>query len=154
MAPTLSYVVRGEDEEHPDEWYNFSSNISGFDDSYKLGYIYRLKVQRTRIPNPPEDMGMYNYTLEEILSEVKVDAETTFTLIIFRDGMCWLSKEDGNFSLLSQVSIVCYDDELITELNDIYENASGNTQGTKTGIFKHTFDETIKSIELIDITTE
>ena len=55
---------------------------------------------------------------------------------------------------LYQIDITSSDTALIDELTDIYENYSYTTQALKTGIFRHTFDETMKRIELIDIIEE
>jgi hypothetical protein len=48
------------------EWENFSEEIVGFD--YKPGKLYHVKVLRKPRANPPQDVSMYSYELEEVIS--------------------------------------------------------------------------------------
>lgn len=51
------------------EWLLFYSPIEGFDKLYEEGYIYQLRVEKTKIDNPPQDGSSIKYKLKEILNK-------------------------------------------------------------------------------------
>lgn len=51
------------------EWTLFYSGIDGFD--YEPGYKYKLKVNITKVKNPPADASSLNYKLVKVLSKKK-----------------------------------------------------------------------------------
>lgn len=52
-----------------DNWslFYFENSIEGF--AYEAGYIYDLRVEKTHIPNPPQDASSIEYKLIEILKK-------------------------------------------------------------------------------------
>lgn len=52
------------------EYFYYHDSIIGFD--YEPGYIYMLKLKRTKIDNPPQDGSSYEYELITIVSKEKV----------------------------------------------------------------------------------
>lgn len=51
------------------EWTLFYGAIDGFD--YEPGYRYKLKVNVTKVKNPPADASSLNYKLVKVLSKKK-----------------------------------------------------------------------------------
>ncbi|MEZ4793778.1 MAG: DUF4377 domain-containing protein [Gelidibacter sp.] len=56
-------------ENEKDNWTNFYSAIEGFD--YEAGYSYKLKVEVSKIENPPADAPSEKYILVEVLDKTK-----------------------------------------------------------------------------------
>ena len=59
-------------ENKKDNWSNFSSNIKGF--KYEVGYSYKLKIEVSKIVNPPVDAPSEQYILVEVLGKIKTPA--------------------------------------------------------------------------------
>ena len=53
------------------EWRKFYGSISGFE--YVEGFRYRIRVERTRVANPPADGSSYRYRLIELLAKEPSD---------------------------------------------------------------------------------
>jgi hypothetical protein len=54
--------------EGPDqEWRNFYDTIEGF--TYEERFLYRIRVERTRIPDPVADGSAFSWSLIEVLSK-------------------------------------------------------------------------------------
>lgn len=51
------------------EYFYFEDSIIGFE--YEPGYIYRIVVKKTTIPDPPQDASSLRYELLRILSKEK-----------------------------------------------------------------------------------
>ena len=56
-------------ENEKDYWSSLFTNIEGFD--FEEGYSYKLKVEVTKIENPPADASSERYVLLEILKKTK-----------------------------------------------------------------------------------
>lgn len=52
------------------EWTRFYNSIDGF--TYEEGNRYRIRVARTRRPNPPADASAFTYRLVDVLSKERV----------------------------------------------------------------------------------
>lgn len=67
------YIYR---QESPDWqlWYSHEP-IKGFDEIYREGYEYVIKVRRLTLANPPQDAGAYIYELKKVLSKTQKDSE-------------------------------------------------------------------------------
>ena len=52
-----------------EDWSNFHDAIEGFD--YEQGYLYRLKVEKIQVENPPADASSIRYRLVELLDKTK-----------------------------------------------------------------------------------
>ena len=57
-------------EEGNTDWTYFYDSIEGFD--YDAGFFYKLKVEVTKIENPPADGSTLHYKLLEVLGKSKV----------------------------------------------------------------------------------
>lgn len=57
-------------ENSSESWQNFSNEIEGF--AWEAGYLYRIRVERTTIANPPADGSSARYRLLQILSKTAV----------------------------------------------------------------------------------
>lgn len=66
VAPQKCLQIK---EKEKDNWANFYSKIEGFD--YEVGYTYKLKVEVSKIENPPADAPSEKYTLLEVLEKTK-----------------------------------------------------------------------------------
>jgi hypothetical protein len=53
-----------------DEWKYFYEQIEGF--TFGEGFVYRLKIKRVPVENPPMDASAFRYLLVEQLSKEKV----------------------------------------------------------------------------------
>jgi heat shock protein HslJ len=64
--------VQENDKINPDAWFNFYSNIEGFD--YRPGFVYKIKVRETELDESqvPADASSVMYELIEVL-EKQVD---------------------------------------------------------------------------------
>ena len=62
-------------ENEKDNWSNLFTNIEGFD--FEEGYSYKLKVEVTKIENPPADASSEKYVLLEILKKTKTPVKKT-----------------------------------------------------------------------------
>jgi hypothetical protein len=49
------------------EWRKFYGSINGF--THEEGFRYRIRVERSRVANPPADGSSYRYRLVELLSK-------------------------------------------------------------------------------------
>lgn len=56
-------------ENEKDNWSNFYGRIKGFD--YETGYSYKLKIEVSKIENPPADGSSEKYILIEVLEKTK-----------------------------------------------------------------------------------
>ena len=50
-----------------EEWKNFYDPIEGFE--HEEGFLYRIEVERTRVPEPLADASSYTYRLLRVLSK-------------------------------------------------------------------------------------
>ena len=66
VAPQKCLQIK---ENENDNWTNFYSKIEGFD--YEVGYTYKLKVEVSKIENPPADTSSEKYILLKILDKTK-----------------------------------------------------------------------------------
>ncbi len=57
-----------------DDWnyFYFENSIKGF--NYQSGFIYDLKVKKTRIENPPADGSSIEYELIDVVSKSEVSS--------------------------------------------------------------------------------
>ncbi|MBN1699359.1 MAG: DUF4377 domain-containing protein [Spirochaetales bacterium] len=149
IGPAITYIARSDYPGPPPGWYYLHDTIAGFDNIYRLGYRYRLRVRRERLPIPPEDVSMYNYELIDIITEEQTDGSSTFELLL-REGCysCFVEKEGENYSLLGLIDIICETGGLSAELEDL---VTFQDCLWKKGLFKHTFSGT--GVECIAIVT-
>ncbi len=66
VAPQKCLQIK---EKQSDEWTYYYDAIEGFD--YEEGYNYKIKVEVSKIDNPPADASSEKYTLVEIIEKVK-----------------------------------------------------------------------------------
>ena len=59
------------DNEPNNKWRNFSDKIEGF--NFEEGYLYKLKVKKEIIENPPADASNFKYILVIQLEKNKVN---------------------------------------------------------------------------------
>ncbi|PRX57953.1 DUF4377 domain-containing protein [Flagellimonas meridianipacifica] len=71
--PTQCLQVQEGDEIGGDSWFNFFDPIENFD--FEPGFIYDLRVERTRVDNPPPDGSSFRYQLIQIVSRTEVSCE-------------------------------------------------------------------------------
>ena len=67
----LCYLIQNNEIVIDDDWNFLYDSIDGFDSQYEEGFIYRIKVRREFISNPPADASSYIYSLIEIISKEK-----------------------------------------------------------------------------------
>jgi len=63
------YNVQNNETIIESDWNLFYDPINGFDSIYEEGFIYRIKVEREDVPNPPADASSYKYTFIELISK-------------------------------------------------------------------------------------
>ncbi|WP_299213916.1 DUF4377 domain-containing protein [uncultured Aquimarina sp.] len=118
-----------------DNFTHTFNGINGFD--YELGFIYDLKVSKTKLANPPEDSSNIRIDLLEIISKMPVSSDTEFNVRLTlnqTDGIFnnWVFvDQDNNYSILnSSIRIDC--ENLCNELS-----AKISNQEQLTGVFTH-----------------
>ncbi|HLT33301.1 MAG TPA: DUF4377 domain-containing protein [Aquaticitalea sp.] len=62
-------------EKEENNWSNYYSSIEGFD--YEEGYTYKLKVEISKIKNPPTGASSEKYVLIEVLEKIKTPVSLT-----------------------------------------------------------------------------
>lgn len=137
----LSYRVK---ENLEDEWESLYVGIEGFE--YELGYVYRIRVRKYQVENPPADGASIRYEFAELLSKDVNNAD--FTITIKRDIYSWIDHSDEGLALLWYCTIIATDElkeELLEKLED--ENITKID-----GLFRHS-DE-YRTIELVSIEVE
>ncbi|MEN7547180.1 DUF4377 domain-containing protein [Rapidithrix thailandica] len=66
VGPQTCYEV-GYGEERPENWELFYDSIEGFE--FKEGVMYKLKVMKTPVENPPADASSFRYKLVKVVKE-------------------------------------------------------------------------------------
>ncbi|MFD2565352.1 DUF4377 domain-containing protein [Aquimarina rubra] len=124
------------------------NGINGFD--YELGFIYDLKVIKTRLANPPQDSSNIRIDLLEIISKTPVSVDTEFNVRLTlnqTDGVFnnWIFvDQDNNYSILnSSIRIDC--ENLCNELSTKISN-----QEQLTGVFTHGENNEYILIEILN----
>ncbi|WP_435624921.1 DUF4377 domain-containing protein [Flagellimonas sp.] len=69
--PTKCLQVQEGNEIGGESWFNFFDPIENFD--FDPGFIYDLRVERTRVENPPPDESSFTYKLVQIVSRTEVE---------------------------------------------------------------------------------
>lgn len=59
-------------ERESQSWRNFSDEIEGF--AWEAGYLYRIRVVRASVANPPADGSSYRYILRQVISKTAAPA--------------------------------------------------------------------------------
>lgn len=133
--PSLCLLAQEGAEIDEEKWEYFYDVIEGFDD-YKLGNIYQLKVNKTERKSVPEDAGLYDYRLVEVVGKDKVAADTTFDipLKMSPDMLPFVMKmSDGeDFYLFDEIKVTVEKENLKTELEKAVNGGS-----TFAGTFTH-----------------
>ncbi len=78
VGPQKCMLVK---ENFDSNWENFYDQIEGFE--HQTGYVYKLKVMKTKIENPPADASSLKYTLVEISEKNIVNQDTHSDVGIF-----------------------------------------------------------------------
>ncbi len=62
-------LIQEDAEIGSDNWslFYYENSIDGFE--YEAGYVYDLRVEKTHIPNPPQDASSIEYKLIEVISK-------------------------------------------------------------------------------------
>src|SRR5688500_9736276 len=70
-AGATCLLVQFDEHLDSDVWSYFNEPIEGF--QYQQGYIYRLRVRKETIQDPPMDASSIRYILLDVLSKQKAD---------------------------------------------------------------------------------
>lgn len=111
--------------------------IDGFD--FEWGYIYELKLKRTKLAQPMEDAGDTDYDLIKIISKKAVADSTTFETLLVGwvqlapniedDQGAFAFNNDGTCTYLDQMTFI-YTNEFEVKLR-----ALNKAEGYKKGVF-------------------
>ncbi len=131
VAPQKCLQIK---ENEDDEWSYFYSDIEGFD--YQSGYSYKLKVEVSKIENPPADASSEKYILIEVLEKtktpvslvkgswlvVKIKDKTSFE----RNPTITLTMPQGQ--IIGSTSCNKYFGNVVIENNSFKVNTVGSTK--------------------------
>ena len=139
-APQLVYLVQEGAKIGGENWEYFYSDILEFD--YEPGYVYRLKIKKEVVEDPPQDAAQYTYTLVSIRSKEKVPEDLTFEVRLKWGGHNFVTESNQAFSLLDQYNIDC---------SELCETLSRNLREEEsvTGVFSHNSGNSLRLISLL-----
>lgn len=92
--------------------------IEGFDEQYRWGTRYVLKLRQKRIFNAPTDAPSTAYELVRVVREEQVNPETTFQLPLrsYRDVYVRYDEKSSGHTLLDEAQIMMEDADMAPRL--------------------------------------
>ncbi len=135
---------------------NWIWGIEGFG-GYEWGKVYKLKVKKKKIKNPPEDAPSHKYKLVRIISEGKPDPDKLFTLPLKQERTSFIrTAADGSLTLLDDAVIILDSGISERELSaaflvsdEVYGNfLHGSANKIVLKSYRHNFDSKTASLSM------
>lgn len=105
-APQWCYSIQTGDQALPDAWTFWSDGISGFDDQYEWGYVYRLKVTKDSLTSAPADASSVRYRLLEISEKKAFPKEDNFQMLLKWAGQpSFVAAKNNGYLLLDKIAL-------------------------------------------------
>ena len=142
MTRQMCYLVRNEGDSI---WNYFPNSITGFND-YKWGFIYKLKVLKEQVSNPPSDAPAINYRLVSVLSKEQIDKTMTFRILLkyTNSEPFTLWDEENGLTILNEIPFICENTQTCEELVKL-NTSNASIEGT----FRHS--DNYKKLILISL---
>jgi hypothetical protein len=146
ICPVFTHRVKFQQGFNWSDWQYFYNHIDNFD--FQWGHCYTLKVLEQPIVNPLQDGPSVKYSLVEIISDERIDINSSFYIKIKKYNEIYIEEDENSeiYLLNGLKKIQCNNDSLAQTLKDMLYNSD-----TITAEFKYSTNDTLILLSLSDI---